>query len=65
VQVDGAQLQFAGRRQGWQIDSGQLGLARLHLDILQRRLELAQVVLAIKGKRLDTTVDAQLRWPAG
>ncbi len=42
VQIDGAKLQFGGKRLGWQIDSGQLGLARLRLDILQRRLELEQ-----------------------
>ena len=63
VEIDGAQLQFGGKRLGWQIDSGQLGLARLRLDILQRRLELDQLALQLKGQRLDTTLDAQLRWP--
>ena len=63
VEIDGAQLQFGGKRLGWQIDIGQLGLARLRLDILQRLLELDQLVLQLKGQRLDTTLDAVLRWP--
>ena len=62
VEIDGARLQFGGKRLGWQIDSGQLGLARLRLDILQRQLELDQIVLQLKGKRLATTLDAQLQW---
>ena len=62
VEIDGARLQFGGKRLGWQIDSGQLGLARLRLDILQRQLELDQLVLQLKGKRLATTLDAQLQW---
>ena len=49
VEIDGAQLQFGGTRLGWQIDSGQLGLARLRLDILQRTLELDQLALQLKG----------------
>ena len=63
VEIDGAQLQFGGTRLGWQIDSGQLGLARLRLDILQRTLELDQLALQLKGKRAGTTLDARLRWP--
>ena len=63
VEIDGAKLQFGGTRRGWQIDSGQLGLARLRLDILQRTLELDQLALQLKGKRAGTTLDARLRWP--
>lgn len=63
VQIDAATLQFAGKRLGWQIDSGQLGLARLRLDILQRRLELEQLALQLQGQRRATTLSAQLRWP--
>jgi len=63
VDIDGVQIQFSGKRMEWQIDSGQLGLARLHLATAQRRLELDQLALQLKGKRLDTTLDAQLRWP--
>ena len=44
-----AQLQFGGKRLGWQIDSGQLGLARLRLDILQRLLKLDAVGAAAQG----------------
>ena len=62
VQIDGAKLQFGGKRLGWQIDSGQLGLARLRLDILQRRLELDQLALQLKGQRLATTLAGQLAW---
>jgi AsmA protein len=63
VQIDGAKLQFGGKRLSWQIDSGQLDLARLRLDILQRRLELEQLALQLEGKHANTTLDAQLRWP--
>ncbi|MGL6111331.1 MAG: AsmA family protein, partial [Rubrivivax sp.] len=63
VEIDGAQLQFGGTRLGWRIDSGELGLARLRLDILQRTLELDQLALQLKGKRAGTTLDAWLRWP--
>jgi AsmA protein len=64
VEIEAAQLQFGGQRLGWQIDAGQLGLARLRLDVLQRRLRLDQLALQLKGRREGTTLDAQLRWPA-
>jgi AsmA protein len=63
VEIDAAQLQFGGRRLGWQIDAGQLGLARLRLDVLQRRLQLEQLALQLKGRREGTTLQAQMRWP--
>ena len=64
VELQDAQLQFGGQRFSWQIDTGQLRLARLRLDILERRLQLDQLALQLKGRREGTTLDAQLRWPA-
>jgi AsmA protein len=64
VEIREAQLQFGGRRLGWQIDRGQLELARLQLDTLQRKLELERLAVQLKGRRDATTIDSQLRWPA-
>lgn len=63
VEIDGAQLRFSGKRRGWQIETGELGLAKLRLDIALRRLELEQLALQLKGKRLATTLVGQLHWP--
>jgi AsmA protein len=63
LEVQDAKLQFGGRRLGWQVDSGQLQLTRLRLEMLERRIELEQLALQLKGKRGSTTLDAQLRWP--
>jgi AsmA protein len=63
LEIDAARLQFGGERLGWRIDSGQLGLSRLRLDILQRRLDLDQLVLRLQGRRLGTTLAVQLNWP--
>ena len=63
VEVQDAKLQFGGRRLGWQVDSGQLQLTRLRLEMLERRLELEQLALQLKGSRGATTLAAQLRWP--
>ena len=58
-----AKLQFGGRRLGWQVDSGQLQLARLQLEVLERRLALEQLALQLNGRRGTTTLEAQLHWP--
>lgn len=63
LEVQDARLQFGGRRLGWQVDTGQLQLARLRLEMLERRLELEQLALQLKGSRGATTLAAQLRWP--
>ena len=63
VEIEDARLQFGGKRMGWRIDSGKLGLARLRLDILQRRLQLDELALQLQGQRADTTLAGQLRWP--
>jgi len=62
VEIDGAQLRFSGKRRGWQIETGQLGLAKLRLDIALRRLELEQLALQLQGQRLATTLVGQLHW---
>ena len=51
IELQDAQLQFGGRRPGWHVDTGQLALARLRLDILERRLELDKLALQLKGRR--------------
>ena len=56
-------LQFRGRRLGWQIDAGQLQLARLQLDMAQRHLALKALAVQLKGQRAQSTLDASLRWP--
>ncbi|MBP6776977.1 MAG: AsmA family protein [Piscinibacter sp.] len=64
VDLDGVQLQFGGTWLGWQIGSGRLGLARLRLDRHRRTLDIAQLALALQGRRGKTTLDAQFDWPA-
>jgi AsmA protein len=64
VELDGAQLQFSGARFGWRIDAGQLGLSRLRLDVSTRSLELERLALRLQGRRQQTTLDAQIDWPA-
>jgi AsmA protein len=64
VELDGAQLQFSGARFGWRIDAGQLRLSRLRLDVSTRSLELERLALRLQGRRQQTTLDAQLDWPA-
>ena len=63
VDLAGVQLQFSGTRLGWQVDTGQLGLARLRLDMQSRTLELEQLSLQLHGRRQATTLDAQVAWP--
>ena len=63
VDMHDVKLQFGGRRLGWQIDSGQLQLGRLRLELLERRIELEQLALSVKGQREATTLQAELRWP--
>lgn len=63
-ELDGAQLQFSGARFGWRIDAGQLGLGRLRVEVPTRTLELESLALRLQGRRLQTTLDAQLDWPA-
>jgi len=62
--LDGVELKFSGKRLGWQVDAGQLGLARLHLDVARRTLELENLALKLQGRGGETTLDAQLAWPA-
>jgi AsmA protein len=62
--LEGVQVKFSGKRLGWQVDAGQLGLSRLHLDVARRTLELDRLALQLKGREGDTTLDAQLAWPA-
>lgn len=64
LELDDPNLQFSASRLGWQFDAGRLELARLRLDVGERRLELEQLALALKGRRDATTLDAQLAWPA-
>ena len=64
VELDGVQLQFSGARLGWTVDTGRLGLARLRLDVLSRSLEFERLALQLQGRRHQTTIDAQLDWPA-
>jgi AsmA protein len=64
MDLDGLQLQFSGTRLGWRIDAGRLGLARLHLDVASRTLELETLSLQVKGQQGETTLDARLTWPA-
>ncbi|HMO44491.1 MAG TPA: AsmA family protein [Rubrivivax sp.] len=63
LELHEARLQFGGRRLGWQVASGQLELARLRLEMRERRVELEQLALQLKGSRGSTTLAAQLRWP--
>jgi len=63
LEVRDAKLRLGGRRAGWQVDTGQLELTRLRLEMLERRLELEQLALQLKGSRGATTAAAQLRWP--
>jgi AsmA protein len=63
VDMHDVKLQFGGRCLGWQVDSGQLKLERLRFELLERRIELEQLALSLKGQREATTLDAQLRWP--
>ena len=64
VEIQGLQLQFGGRRLGWQIDSGEMALSRLTLDVLQRKLQLEQLALQLQGRRESGTLAVQLRWPS-
>ncbi len=64
VDLDGVQLQFSGARLGWTVNSGRLGLARLRLDVISRTLEFEQLALQLQGRRQQTTIDAQVNWPA-
>lgn len=63
LDVHDLELQFGGRRLGWQVDGGQLQLERLRVALLQRRIELEQLALSLKGQREATTLEAELRWP--
>lgn len=70
------QLQFSGKRLGWQVQSGQLGLARLQLDAAQRSIEMEKLALKLQGRtqapahgqgqtpQVATSFDVQLDWPA-
>ncbi len=64
VELEDLKLRFSGRRLSWQVDSGSLALARLRLDVGERKLKLERLVLSAKGHRGATTLDAQLQWPA-
>jgi AsmA protein len=64
VELDGVRLQVAGNWLGWRLDHGELGLARLRLDVQQRTLELGQFTLKLAGRQAQTTLDAALTWPA-
>jgi AsmA protein len=64
LELQGVQMQFSGRRQGWQVDSGKLGLERLGFAMQQRRLQLEKLALQFAGRREATTIDAELQWPA-
>lgn len=64
AELDDARVQLSGTWHGWQLDSGRLGLARLHLDVPQRRLEIGQLTLALSARQAQTTLDATLDWPA-
>lgn len=64
LRFDDLQLRFSGSRLGWQVDAGKIGLARLQLDVGQRRLALEKLVLSLQGHHAATTLDAQLDWPA-
>ena len=62
VDLDGVQLQFGGTWLGWQIDSGRLALARLHLDGLHRRaLDSGTCRWTLPGRRGKTTLDCPVR----
>ena len=61
--LQGLKLRFSGQRQGWQIDQGELQLARLQFDMAQRQLELKALALHVKGQREAGTIDATLNWP--
>ena len=52
--LEGVQLKFSGKRLGWQVDAGQLGLARLRLDVASRTLELEQAGAAAEGRAKAT-----------
>ena len=62
--LDGVQLAFSGKRFGWQVEAGQLGLARLHLDVASRTLEFDKLALQLQGREGATTLDMRLAWPA-
>jgi len=64
VELQGLQLQFSGRRLGWQVDEGRLQLARLQLDMAQRSLDLEALALQLRGRRQASTLAATLDWPA-
>ena len=64
VELDGVQLQFSGARFGWRIDTGELGLARLRLECPAGPSNSSTWHCSLKGRRLQTTLDAQLDWPA-
>jgi AsmA protein len=64
VELQGVQIQFSGRRQGWQVDSGKLGLARLSFAMQQRVLQLEELALRLSGRHAATTLAAELQWPA-
>jgi AsmA protein len=64
VDLDNLQLDFSGMRLGWSVDSGRLGLAKLHLDMLSRTLEFEHLALQLKVHRQATTLDGELHWSA-
>ena len=64
AELDELQLQFSGRRLGWQIDAGQVQLARLQVDMAQRSLDLKALALQLKGRREASTLAATLDWSA-
>ena len=64
VVLQGVQMQFSGRRKGWQVDSGKLGLARLGFGMQQRSLQLEKLALQLSGRHAATTLAAELQWPA-
>ena len=64
AELEDLQLRFSGRRLGWQIDAGQLQLARLQMDVVQRSLDLQSLALQLKGRRESSTLAATLDWSA-
>jgi AsmA protein len=64
LELQQVQLHVAGERAGWRIDSARLGLERARLATLERRIEIEQLALQLRGHHEATTLQAQLQWPA-
>lgn len=63
VDLGNVQAQFSGSRRGLKVEKGQLGLARLQLDVSQRKLDFDKLVLRLEGRHRLTTFDLTLAWP--